>query len=78
MERYQRLTRMAESHPQLFGKYPYEFARMAKMLMTVGAGGDGLQTPKRDLELAVLDRFLAEIGAYTFARDMADIGRAML
>lgn len=78
MERYQRLTRMAETHPQLFGKYPYEFARMAKMLMTVGAGGDGLQTPKRDLELAVLDRFLAEIGAYTFARDMADIGRAML
>jgi electron transfer flavoprotein-quinone oxidoreductase len=78
MERYQRLTRMAESHPQLFGKYPYEFARMAKMLMTVTAGADGLQTPKRDLELAVLDRFLAEIGAYTFARDVADIGKAML
>lgn len=78
MDRYQRLTRMGESHPQLFGKYPYELARMAKQLMTVGAHGDDLQTPKRDLELAVLDHFLSEIGVYSFARDVADIGKAML
>ncbi len=78
MVRYQRLTRMAETHPQLFAKYPYEFARMAKMLMTVQAGGADFQMPKRQLELNVLDHFLSELGIYTFSKDMADIGRAML
>ncbi len=78
MARYQRLTRMAETHPQLFAKYPYEFARMAKMLMTVRASDGDFQMPKRQLELDVLDHFLAELGVYSFSKDMADIGRAML
>jgi electron transfer flavoprotein-quinone oxidoreductase len=78
MARYQRMTRMAETHPQFFSKYPYELARMAKMLMTVKATDTDLQVPKRRLELDVLDRFLAELGAYSFVRDMADAGRAML
>ena len=78
MERYQRLTRMAETHPQLFSKYPYEFARMAKLLMTVKAADSDFQVPKRQLELDVLDHFLADIGVYSFAKDMADVGRAML
>lgn len=78
MARYQRLTRMAESHPQLFAKYPYELARMAKLLLTVKAASGDFQMPKRQLELDVLDHFLAEIGVYSFTKDMADMGRAML
>jgi electron transfer flavoprotein-quinone oxidoreductase len=78
MERYQRLTRMAERHPQLFGRYPYEFARMAKMLMTVRSDDEDFQIPKRQLELDLLDHFLSQMGAYSFVRDVADIGRAML
>jgi electron transfer flavoprotein-quinone oxidoreductase len=78
MMRYQGLTRMAESHPQLFSKYPYELARMAKLLMTIKSAGTDFQIPKRQLELDVVDHFLAEIGVYSFAKDMADIGRAML
>ncbi len=78
MARYQRLTRMAESHPQLFAKYPYELARMAKLLMTVKASSADFQIPKRQLELDVLDHFLDEIGVYSFTKDMADVGRAML
>ena len=78
MARYQRLTRMAETHPQLFSKYPYELARMAKLLMTVKGADTDFQIPKRQLELDVLDHFLADIGVYSFAKDMADVGRAML
>jgi electron transfer flavoprotein-quinone oxidoreductase len=78
MCRYQQLTRMAETHPQLFSKYPYEFGRMAKTLMTVKAADTDFQVPKRQLELDVVDHFLAEIGVYSFVRDMADAGRAML
>jgi electron transfer flavoprotein-quinone oxidoreductase len=78
MVRYQRLTRMAESHPQFFAKYPYELARMAKMLMTVKAADADFQVPKRQLELDVMDHFLAEIGVYSFVKDVADAGRAML
>ena len=78
MARYQRLTRMAETHPQLFSQYPYELARLAKLLMTVKAADSDFQVPKRQLELDVMDHFLAEIGVYSFAKDMADVGRAML
>jgi electron transfer flavoprotein-quinone oxidoreductase len=78
MARYQRLTRMADTHPQFFSKYPYEFARMAKLLMTVKATDTDFQIPKRQLELDVLDHFLADIGVYSFVRDMADAGRAMV
>jgi hypothetical protein len=51
---------------------------MAKRLMTVTAADGDFQIPKRQLELDVLDHFLADIGVYSFAKDMADIGRAML
>jgi len=78
MARYQGLTRMAETHPQFFSKYPHELARMAKQLMTVQATDADFQIPKRQLELDVLDRFLAEIGVYSFVRDMADAARAMI
>jgi electron transfer flavoprotein-quinone oxidoreductase len=78
MARYQRLTRMAETHPQLFSTYPYALARMAKTLVTVKAADADFQVPKRQLELDMIDHFLAEIGVYSFMRDMADLGRAML
>ena len=78
MERYQRLTRMAAQQPEMFARYPCEFARMAKMLMTVRATGNDFQVPKRQLELDVLDHFLAQIGVFSFARQMADMARAML
>ena len=78
MARYQQLTRTAEAHPELFSKYPYDIASMAKTLMTVKAAAADFQVPKRQLELDVLDHFLAEIGVYSFATKMARIGRAML
>ena len=51
---------------------------MAKLLMTVRATGNDFQVPKRQLELDVLDHFLAQIGVFSFARQMADMARAML
>jgi electron transfer flavoprotein-quinone oxidoreductase len=78
MARYQRMTRMAETHPQLFDKYPYALAGMAKTLMSVQAADTDFQVPKRQLELDVMDHFLAEVGIVSFMQDMADIGRAML
>jgi electron transfer flavoprotein-quinone oxidoreductase len=78
MERYQGLTRMAAQQPDMFGRYPFEFARMARMLMTVRATDGNFQVPKRKLELDVLDHFLAQIGVFSFARQMAEMARAML
>ncbi|MBI4517741.1 MAG: FAD-dependent oxidoreductase [Deltaproteobacteria bacterium] len=78
MERYQRLTLMAEEHPRLFGSYPQQLAAMARKLMTVAATDADYQIPKRQLELDVLDHFLAEIGVFSFMRDVADFGRALL
>ena len=75
-ERYERLTRMAETHPQLFNKYPYEFTAMARKLFSVLPGEDGMQVPKRKLELAVADHLLAELGLMTFATDLVDIAKA--
>jgi electron transfer flavoprotein-quinone oxidoreductase len=77
-ERYGRLTRMAESHPQLFNKYPYEFTAMARKLFSVLPTEDGMQTPKRKLELAVADHMLAELGLMTFATDLVDIVKAAI
>jgi electron transfer flavoprotein-quinone oxidoreductase len=77
-ERYERLTRMAESHPQLFNKYPYEFAAMARKLFSVLPAEDGMQTPKRKLELAAADHMLAELGLMTFATDLVDIVKAAI
>jgi electron transfer flavoprotein-quinone oxidoreductase len=75
-ERYERLTRMAETHPQLFNKYPYEFTAMARKLFAVMPTDDGMQVPKRKLELAVADHVLAELGLLTFATDLIDIAKA--
>jgi len=77
-ERYERLTRMAESHPQLFNKYPYEFTAMARKLFAVLPTEDGMQVPKRRLELAVVDHMLAEMGLLTFATDLVDIAKAAI
>jgi electron transfer flavoprotein-quinone oxidoreductase len=74
--RYEQLTRMAESHPQLFDKYPYEFAEMARKFFTVAPGEGGMQVPKRALELAVVDHFLAELGLLSFGMDLMDVARA--
>jgi electron transfer flavoprotein-quinone oxidoreductase len=78
MMRYQRLTRLAETHPQLFSTYPYALARMAKTPMTVRDAGADFQVPKRQLELDAADHFLSEIGLFSFVQDLADIARAMI
>jgi electron transfer flavoprotein-quinone oxidoreductase len=75
-DRYERLTRMAETHPQLFNKYPYEFAAMARKLFSVLPTEDGMQVSKRRLELAVVDHMLAELGLLTFGLDLLDIAKA--
>lgn len=72
-ERYERLTRMAESHPQLFNKYPYEFLAIARKLFAVTPAAGGMQVPKRQLELAAADHLLAELGLMTFGMDLVDI-----
>lgn len=69
-DRYQGLTRMAETHPQFFGKYPYEFAKLARKLFSVLPTEDGMQVPKRSLELAVVDHVLAEFGLMSFGLDL--------
>ena len=62
-------------------------SRLAALPATVtspswlGRGAPPLEEPLdagRQLELDVLDHFLAEIGVYSFTKDMADVGRAML
>lgn len=78
MLRSQKLTRAAEQLPQLFGKYPYEFAAISKKLFAVTPHGTDLQTPKRQLELDALDHFLAEVGVMSFAQDLAQLGKAFL
>ena len=75
-DRYQGLTRMAETHPQFFSKYPYEFAEMARKLFSVAPTDDGMQVPKRALELAVADHMLAELGLLSFGLDLLDAARA--
>src|SRR5208337_2483158 len=45
-ERYQNLTRLAETHPQFFNKYPYEFIKLARKLFSVAPTDDGMQVPK--------------------------------
>jgi electron transfer flavoprotein-quinone oxidoreductase len=75
-DRYQGLTRMAETHPQFFGKYPYEFAKLARTLFSVLPTEDGMQVPKRSLELAVADHVLAELGLMSFGLDLLDAARA--
>ena len=77
-ERYQRLTRFADTHPQFFGKYPYAMAEMAKKLFSVVPDGDGLQVPKRKLELAVADYMLAEMGLLSFGMDLLDVAKAAM
>jgi electron transfer flavoprotein-quinone oxidoreductase len=74
--RYQGLTRMAETHPQFFGKYPYEFAAMARKLFSVIPTEDGMQVPKRKLELAVADHALAELGLMSLGKDILDAAKA--
>jgi electron transfer flavoprotein-quinone oxidoreductase len=78
MERYQRMTRLAETHPRLFDTYPYVLCGMARTLFTVAAGDGDLQTPKRRLELAVAEQFLSEIGLYTGLKDAADLALGAL
>lgn len=78
MLRYQKLTRLAETHPQLFDKYPYELIAMLKTLVTITSSDRDLQTPKRRLELAVGDHFLAEIGLFSFLQDLVNVGKAMI
>ncbi|MFZ0889073.1 MAG: hypothetical protein WA005_11515, partial [Candidatus Binataceae bacterium] len=75
-ERYERLSRLAETHPQLFGKYPYEFAALARKLFAVIPSEDGMQVPKRKLELAVADHLLAELGLLSFGLDLWEITKA--
>lgn len=75
-DRYQALTRMAETHPQFFSKYPYEFAKMARKLFSVVPTQDGMQVPKRSLELAVADHVLAELGLMSFGLDLLDAAKA--
>ncbi|HSD10071.1 MAG TPA: FAD-dependent oxidoreductase [Candidatus Binatia bacterium] len=76
--RSERLARLAESHPRLFSAYPYTLAAMAKELFAIRADGAELQTPKRKLELAAIDHFLAEIGLFRFVQDLGDVGRAIV
>lgn len=75
-ERYQSLTRLAETHPQFFNKYPYEFAEMARKLFSVVPAEGGMQVPKRKLELAVADHLLAELGLMSFGMDLLDAAKA--
>jgi electron transfer flavoprotein-quinone oxidoreductase len=75
-DRYQGLTRMAETHPQFFGKYPYEFAKLARKLFSVLPTDEGMQVPKRSLEMAVADHVLAELGLMSFALDLLDAAKA--
>ncbi len=75
-DRYQSLTRMAETHPQFFGKYPYEFAKLARTLFSVLPTDDGMQVPKRSLEFAVADHVLAELGLMSFGLDLLDAAKA--
>ncbi len=75
-ERYQNLTRMAETHPQFFNKYPYELAEMARKLFSVTPAEGGMQVPKRKLELAVVDHLLAELGLMSFGMDLFDAAKA--
>jgi electron transfer flavoprotein-quinone oxidoreductase len=77
-ERYERMTRLAEDHPQFFSKYPYELAAMARKLFSVVPDADGLQVPKLKLELAVVDHMLAELGLLSFGMDLVDVARAAL
>ena len=77
-DRYQGLTRMAETHPQFFNKYPYEFTKLARKLFSVASTSDGMQVPKRTLELAVADHVLAELGLMSLGVDRLDAGRAAL
>ena len=75
-ERYQNLTRLTETHPQFFNKYPYEFAAMARKLFSVEPAEGAMQVPKRNLELAVIDHFLSELGMMSFGMDMLDAAKA--
>lgn len=77
-DRYQGPTRMAETHPQFFSKYPYEFTKLARKLFSVAPADDGMQVPKRTLELAVADHVLAELGLMSPGLDLLDAGRAAL
>lgn len=77
-ERYQSLTRLAETHPQFFNKYPYEFAEMARELFSVAPAEGGMQVPKRKLELAVADHLLAELGLMSLGMDLFDAAKAAL
>lgn len=78
MVRSEKLARVAESHPQLFSTYPRTLAAMARELFAIRGDGAELQAPKRQLELAALDHFLAEIGLFRFLQDLGEVGKAML
>lgn len=77
-ERYQGLTRLAETHPQFFNKYPFEFVELARKLFSVVPDSGGMQVPKRKLELAVADHVLAELGLVSFGMDMLDAAKAAI
>jgi len=77
-DRYLGLTRMAETHPQFFNKYPYEFIKLARKLFSVAPTDDGMQVPKRALELAVADHVLAELGLMSLGMDLLDAAKAAI
>ena len=69
---------MAETHPQFFNKYPYEFIKLARKLFSVVPTNDGMQVPKRALELAVADHVLAELGLMSLGLDLLDAAKAAM
>jgi electron transfer flavoprotein-quinone oxidoreductase len=76
--RGRRLVRLAEERPRLFGTYPEALARVARELFAIRGDGVDLQTPKRHLEWAAADRFLAEVGLFGLLEDLGALGRAFL
>jgi len=49
---------------------------MARKLFAVVPSEDGMQVPKRKLELAVADHLLAELGLLSFGLDLWDVAKA--
>ena len=78
LQRSQKLTRAAEEVPEIFSKYPYDFAAITKKLFAVAADDTDLQVSKRQLELDALDLFLSEVGVMSFVQNMTKLGKAFL
>ena len=64
--------------PEIFSKYPYDFAAITKKLFAVAADDADLQVSKRQLELDALDHFLSEVGVMSFVQNMTKLGKAFL